>query len=240
MHTVFSNPVLALDYSPVICKGTIRSLDAGAGFTSYLWNDGTTQRIKAASVPGTYAVTTTSRDGCKASDTVHITTTLPSPGNFLPADTLLCRYSKIDLRPVKEFKSYSWNNNVMAKTTTVSTTGLYWLEVTDSNGCKGRDTILVNPKDCLNGFFIPSAFTPNNDGKNDEFKPMLFGNAVRYDLTIYNRWGQLIFQSTELLKGWNGQLNGKLADTGGYIWICKYQIEGESPKIEKGTVMLIR
>ena len=117
---------------------------------------------------------------------------------------------------------------------------MYWLEVVDVNSCTGRDTVLVNPKECMNGFFVPSAFTPNGDRKNDDFKPLLFGNVKKYKLTIYNRWGQVFFQTTEQFKGWDGKIAGILQPTGAFVWTCSYQFEGEEQKIEKGTVTLIR
>jgi hypothetical protein len=80
------------------------------------------------------------------------------------------------------------------------TTGIYWLQVKDDKNCIGKDTIIVNPKDCGKGFFVPTAFTPNNDGKNDLLKPILLGNVKQYHFWIYNRWGELIFETNDLDK----------------------------------------
>jgi gliding motility-associated-like protein len=104
----------------------------------------------------------------------------------------------------------------------------------------GSDTILINAKDCINGFFVPTAFTPNGDGKNDAFRPLLFGRLVKYSFTIYNRWGQIIFKSSDIIKGWNGTYASTLQDNNVFAWSCTYQIEGQKLKTEKGTVVLIR
>ena len=82
--------------------------------------------------------------------------------------------------------------------------GTYWLGVTANGGCPGRDSVVVTPKTCLTGFYMPSAFTPNHDGKNDLFKPVIGGVALQYKLTIYNRWGQVVFSSGDPAKGWDG------------------------------------
>jgi gliding motility-associated-like protein len=112
--------------------------------------------------------------------------------------------------------------------------------VKDANNCTGKDTILVGPKDCMKGFYIPTAFTPNGDGKNDVFRPMLFGNVKKYQFTIYNRWGQAVFQTSDLSKSWDGTFGGETQDSNVFIWSCTYQFEGEEIKQEKGTVVVIR
>jgi gliding motility-associated-like protein len=117
---------------------------------------------------------------------------------------------------------------------------VYWLQVKDNNNCTGKDTIVVNPKDCMKGFYIPSAFTPNGDGRNDIFRPMLFGNVKRYQFAVYNRWGEVIYLTTELSKGWNGKFDSSTQDTNVFVWSCTFQLEGEEIKTEKGTVVLIR
>jgi gliding motility-associated-like protein len=65
---------------------------------------------------------------------------------------------------------------------------------------------------------------------------MLFGHVKQYHFSIYNRWGQLIFQTKELNKGWDG----KMQNTGVFLWTCTYQFEGEAIKNERGTILLIK
>ncbi|MFI5188617.1 MAG: gliding motility-associated C-terminal domain-containing protein, partial [Chitinophagales bacterium] len=98
----------------------------------------------------------------------------------------------------------------------------------------------VTIKGCIEGFHVPTAFTPNNDGKNDRFMPLLFGNVKQYKFTIYNRWGQVVFQTGEVGKGWDGTAGGVKLDPTIFAWMCTYQLEGERIKTEKGTVVLVR
>jgi gliding motility-associated-like protein len=236
---VFSNPVTSLDHTNFLCTGTSRVLDAGT-FSSYLWNDGSnTQKFTAGNV-GTYAVQVTDNNGCKGSDTTVITELLPPPKDFLTADTAICSYGSLILKPTHNYNSYLWSNTASAASITITQPGKYWLQVTDANHCIGRDTILVNAKDCMIGFYIPTAFTPGGDGKNDIFRPLLFGQVKKYSFTIYNRWGQAVFQTSELAKGWNGTFAGTRQDNNVFIWTCTYQFDGEEIKTEKGTVLLIR
>ncbi len=118
--------------------------------------------------------------------------------------------------------------------------GQYWLQVKDSKGCLGIDSILVLPKECLKGFFMPTAFTPNNDGKNDILKPVLLGNVKQYQFWIYNRWGQVVFHSVDLSKGWDGTYKQLNQDGNVFVWVCTYQFESEPLQSKKGTFVLIR
>ena len=123
---------------------------------------------------------------------------------------------------------------------TISTPGAYWLTVKDNNECTGKDTINVELKQCMEGFFAPSAFSPNKDGKNDIFRPFLFGNVASYKLTIYNRWGQVVFQTNDQYKGWDGKFNGTLEDSNVFVWMCTYRLERQESTTEKGKIVLIR
>lgn len=236
---VFPDALVTLDHDSSLCKGSNRILDAG-NFISYLWNNGSDSRTITINSTGVYAVSVTDNNGCKGTDTTVITNVLPSPVGFLPPDTTICSYGTLDIKPIKNFRNYLWSNNLLTSAITISKPGTYWLQVTDDNNCEGKDTVVVVSKDCLKGFYIPSAFTPNNDGVNDIFRPLLFGNVKKYQFTIYNRWSEKVFQTAEPGKGWDGIYSGRQQDTNIFLWICSYQLEGEDQKIEKGTVLLIR
>jgi gliding motility-associated-like protein len=237
--TVFVSPEVRLDHSTALCAGETRLLDAGS-FSAYQWNDGSTARTFPVTEIGRYAVEVTDNNGCKGSDTAIVTTLLSSPSGFLSADTAICPNEALTLKPINQYPAYLWNNNASAASLTISRAGIYWLQVKDDNNCTGRDTIVVGLKECQQGFYTPTAFTPNSDGKNDLFRPKIYGNVKQYQLIIYNRWGEVIFQTTDLQKGWDGTLKGNLQGSSVFIWTCRYQLEGESLKQQKGTVLLVR
>lgn len=88
---------------------------------------------------------------------------------------------------------------------------------------------------------VPTAFTPNNDGLNDYFRPHNALKADRYDFKVYNRWGQLVFQSNNWQEQWDGRINGVLQTTGVYVWMLSYtHRDTKQPIFKKGTVTLIR
>jgi gliding motility-associated-like protein len=112
--------------------------------------------------------------------------------------------------------------------------------VTDSKGCKGSDSILLRSKECMEGVYVPTAFSPNGDGRNDDFKAMAFGKIQGFELTVYNRWGEVIFKTNDRLKGWDGKVAGTEQRTDVYVWTCRYHFEGEGEQVKKGTVTLVR
>lgn len=116
----------------------------------------------------------------------------------------------------------------------------YFLEIKSVEGCIGRDTIRVRVFNTAPDIFVPTAFTPNGDTKNDEFKPIPVGMRTIDKFIVYNRWGQLVYASTNQERGWNGSFKGKLQEAGTYVWYAE-GIDYTGKKIsKKGTVILIR
>jgi gliding motility-associated-like protein len=112
--------------------------------------------------------------------------------------------------------------------------------IKDLNACTGSDTINVTLKECIKGFYIPNAFTPNNYLHNNIFKPLIFGRIGKYEFSVYNRWGQLIFKTNDFNKGWDGTFKGAIQETQVFMWICTYQLNGPPVKTQKGYVTLVK
>lgn len=88
---------------------------------------------------------------------------------------------------------------------------------------------------------VPSAFTPNNDGLNDFFHPHNAFKADNYDFRVYNRWGQLVFQSRNWQEKWDGRFRGEPQRTGVFVWMLSYKHRDTGQEVfRKGTVTLIR
>jgi gliding motility-associated-like protein len=69
----------------------------------------------------------------------------------------------------------------------------------------------------MKGVYIPTAFTPNNDRKNDVFRALLFGDAEFFELSIFNRYGEVVYQSKDFRKGWDGKYKGMIQETGVFV-----------------------
>ncbi|MFL5788021.1 MAG: gliding motility-associated C-terminal domain-containing protein [Flavisolibacter sp.] len=114
------------------------------------------------------------------------------------------------------------------------------LIITDSLGCQktAQKTIKIYSSCFL---AVPSAFTPNNDGRNDFFHPLNAVKAENLEFKVYNRWGQLVFETKEWKSGWDGNFQGKAQPSGVYIWFLHFRDRDTGKNSDqKGTVMLIR
>jgi gliding motility-associated-like protein len=87
--------------------------------------------------------------------------------------------------------------------------------------------------------YVPTAFTPNLDGKNDLLKPVIGGFPKTIFFSVYNRFGQLVFSTHKINEGWNGTYNGQPQSTGSYVWVLQYSVNNKA-KLFKGTTVLIR
>jgi gliding motility-associated-like protein len=237
--TVYPKPLPNLGPDKNLCKNTQLTITPGV-FTSYLWQNMSTQSTFTIDTPGLYWATVTNSDNCPATDSIRINTILQPPENFLKAVDSICAYEKLLLQPLSNFSSYLWSTGSTQKSFTIETPGQYWLRVSDANGCYGNDTTTIALKDCITNVFIPTAFTPNNDGKNDFFGATVPANIQSFKLQVFDRAGLLIFQTTNPAKKWDGVYKGVAYSTAMFVWQCFYQLKNEAPGYQKGTIILIK
>ena len=137
------------------------------------------------------------------------------------------------------YAAYAWSTGATSSDIYVSEPGKYWVEVQNYQCCYNADTVIVVKYE----LYVPNAFRPAGTA-NRVFKPVVPNNAVQdYRLQIYDRWGQLVFESNDLGTGWDGEINNKAAAMGVYAWRIDYQTtsgEGTRPVKMAGTVMLLR
>jgi len=113
------------------------------------------------------------------------------------------------------------------------------VHVISAYGCEGDAYIRVWVVD-HGSYFIPSAFSPNGDGKNDEFKPLGVGYRKVNYFRIFDRWGQQVFKSSDFSRGWDGMVNGRRADMGTYFWMLSLEDRYGKDVNLKGDVTLLR
>lgn len=136
---------------------------------------------------------------------------------------------------------FVWQDNSTLPSFSLNAAGVYAVRVFDE--CTATtDTISIGIKDCRCNFYIPSAFSPNDDGYNDMFKP--FANCAffeDYTLSVYNRWGEWMFNTIEPEMGWDGKFRNEIQPIDTYIWVLEYFDILIKEKIrKKGTITLIR
>ncbi len=219
-----------------VCQQQNDTLYAAPGFKEYLWQDSSRKEFISIQDTGLHWVRVTDAMSCQAYDSIRITAIHPAPASFLPADTSSCPGDPIEISSIASYDTYLWNTGSRFASIRTDHPGRYWLQVTDSNGCKGVDSILVSTSNCSTTVYVPNAFSPDGNRINDHFKP-IFKRPVRsYALNIYNRWGQLVFTSADPTIGWDGKVKGVVSRGVFYIWTCQYSFSDTDSKIAKGTV----
>ena len=114
----------------------------------------------------------------------------------------------------------------------------YIVTASTEAGCVDRDTVFIKVI-AADSILVPGAFTPNNDGLNDIIRPYVGPRYTLKEFSVYNRWGQLMFTTSQRGAGWNGKRSGVFQDTGVYIWVVK-ALRGPAEIRRKGSFVLIR
>jgi len=256
-----TNPVL-INPNDTICRGNNSQLTASGGF-SYSWfpttglsNPVISNPVASPDTTTTYSViisnVNTFGDTC-----AHVLTTLVSVIDpalysiFATTDkdtlvqgqsTLLHAITDSTLTVIWSPASSLNNLNSFNPLASPETTTTYTVSILDSAGCPktASITVYVMSKECkASDIFVPNTFTPNGDGNNDilyvrgkEIKELYFA--------IYNRRGELIFETTDINKGWNGTYKGEQADPDVFAWYLRAKCFSEDELTKKGNVTLIR
>ena len=205
---------------------------------SWDFGDGTTSTETIPShsynINGTYDVKliVLKDDGCE--DTIIKNVTIyADPIVDLGNDIEMPACSTLILEAANPGSSYLWSTGETTETIeliNVPKDTAVWV-VVSKYGCTGSDTVLIKVEEIQYQLYFPNAFTPNNDGKNDLFAPVgRTDNVAIYQLVIYNRWGQQVFESSNPDVGWDGKYNGNLSTIGTYIYKVSYRIENCSGK----------
>lgn len=229
------NPDLGKDRG--VCIGDLLVLNPGT-FITYLWQDGSTGSTYTTNQVGQYKVTVTDQFGCVNSDEMNVLRIDTLPKNFLRSDTSLCRGNVVPLM-APGFSKYLWSTGETGSRINVIRSGLYRLDVVDVNGCKGSDSVYIDYYDCKD-VWIPNAFTPNGDSKNNQFRPIFPAPVTDYRMQIWDRRGLKLFETTDQKAAWDGSYRGTPQQNGIYIYTITFEdIDGHFV-MKKGIIALIR
>ena len=199
---------------------------------------GDTYQVADVTTPHFYNVLITTAQECIISEPFLVTAS-NLDAIRIPADTILCMNDTLMLSPPFDGISYTINGR-MSDEVVISSEGNYSITATDINGCQKTFSTHVVQQNCTDcDAYIPSAFTPNGDGLNDLFKPKINCAVKEYHLSIFNRWGERIFISRDINKGWDGTYLGKKLSSGGYIYSIDYRNSSGVFKSARGMIVLV-
>jgi len=234
---LFHRSTLNLGQDTSLCTGDTILLQVQEPGTIYRWQDGSTASQYPISRPGRYFVTAT-RDICTWSDTLLVSEKKIQVS--LGDNLRLCLGETSELIPVASAGvNYTWQNGSADPTFLVREPGIYWVAVSVAS-CSAADTVNVQYEECNCRPFIPTAFTPNNDGRNDNFGAVIACPVSNFKLLVVNRWGQQVFSGFSASARWDGMFNGRPADMGTYFYYVQFTGPRDQTFNFKGDLTLIR
>jgi len=253
--SIKQKPVFGIDPPTAgICTGESVTLTASGG-DEYAWYPSNTLSNANAAVTvasptsnTTYKVVITDNI-CAVADTLSTTINITALSSIdvTKSNDVDCILGTTTLKATGGV-IYNWSptTNLSDSTTAVTTvaplaTTTYHVQVTNAGGCTGVDsiTVFVYKGEVENGYKLPTAFTPNNDGNNDCFSVRKWGTLSNLDFSVYDRWGVLLFHTKNPSDCWNGTYKGQSQPPGTYV----YQIRAQAlcgTVDRKGTVVLVR
>ena len=239
---------LLVSADTLICPGTEATLTA-SGADSYSWSpaETVTDPTEATTTVFPDENTTYTVTGTLASyvNTAETTVEIQEPTADAGADTTiyLGEFASLDADGGVE---YSWSPSTGLSETDIENptaspdfTTTYTVTVTTAIGCEFTDQVTVTvSSDAMVG--VPTAFSPNSDGVNDGFTIIVRGQVATWLLQVYNRWGQLVFETDNYAAAWNGTFEGSEQPLGSYVYVLNYKdMNGES-FVQQGNFTLVR
>lgn len=250
-------PVAHAGADTTICFATTAQLNGSTEASHFAWLPASslsnTKILNPVASPQTttaYILSVSDNKGCPKPgyDTVAVTV-LPDIIPYAGRDTSVIIGQALQLQ-ASGGSSYKWlpatglNHtdiaNPVASYDAPATGIMYKVLVYNEAGCVDSAYVQVKVFATIPTVFVPNAFTPNHDGKNDRLRPIAVGMARIEYFGIYNRWGQLVFSTTVNEQGWDGTIAGKDQPTGTYVWVVKAVDYTGAAYIKRGTLVLLR
>ena len=243
--TFIQIPDVDLGPDKEICAGQSLTLNANVPNATYNWSTGAKGSSIKVNTSTSVMLTAYFDPKCPNSDTINVIV-IKMPKSGLGKDTIVCFNENasivLDAGPYAE--QYHWTDANFSTTQTIEVVeeGYYTVALTNGASCTIMDTIHVN-EICISSLYIPNAFSPNADGTNDMFSAKGL-NIDEYHLMIFDRWGELLFESFDIGRGWDGTYMGNPCQIEVYVWkldwISTDAQEMKTRNERVGTVTLIK
>jgi gliding motility-associated-like protein len=237
--SLFSLPIPSVDLGndTAFCNGDSILLIIPNTYYSILWNTGSISNSIYINKQGKYWVKV-SDSICDNSDSIQITNLSHTYINI--NDTTFCEDEEWYIK-LPSSNQYLWFNGSSDPYISIQDSGIYWVQITDI--CKNyTDTFTAHTEDCNCMMMVPNVFTPNEDGLNDLFFPVINCEFDEYHLVIYNRWGQLLFESFDQHEKWNGKYQDHMVADGVYFYLITYKhlITSKKERYRSGSITVFQ
>ncbi|MGQ3014411.1 MAG: gliding motility-associated C-terminal domain-containing protein [Flavobacteriales bacterium] len=231
-------PVVDLGNDTLICPGSPFTLNATSPGATYLWQDNSTSASYSDTIPGIYFVTVTNSCG-SGSDTL-VVSPFPAPVSDMKDTVLTCGITELLLDAKNPGADYFWSTNESSQTITVSETGQYWVEIQVCNTTIADSVSVEFTTTSNTQFNPPNTFSPNGDGMNDFYQVQgNFDNISNFTAMVYNRWGQMVYSSSDQNFQWNGEHGGHIVPGGVYYVVFRMRSECDEKDTEYNTTVTI-
>jgi gliding motility-associated-like protein len=224
----------------VLCEGDTVAVGVAPGAAEVLWNTGATTDSITVAEAGNYAVTL-SLDGCSATATLTVEERAWVT-ELEPQVLGICDGDRLELDTPYPDAAHQWSTGATGPTLAVFQPGTYVVSLLgDCIDAEGLFTVV--PGNCLPAVHVPNAFSPNGDGINDVFVPVVDGPVLDYAISIHDRWGRELWRSTAPGEGWDGRAGGQDLPQGVYVWRMQYRAvtdDGLASGTTMGHVTLLR
>ena len=233
-------PNIFLGNDTTLCIDKTMTLDAYADDASYLWQDGSKNRYYIVKLKGEYWVDVTNL--CATDNDSILAFYTEKPFIDLGNDTTICANEKLILDVTTEYANYTWGDGNKDSIRVIKESGNYNVEVINICG-SDADDVIIEVIDCSCQLYIPNSFTPNSDEVNDVFEIQSSCGVIDFNITVYNRWGQEIFESKDIDFQWNGIFHNKEVPQENYVYSIQLTYRNGPIIGEKditGRILLIR
>jgi gliding motility-associated-like protein len=255
---VFALPIPNAGLDATYCFEATPRLN-GSGGNKYEWSPSTylsntniANPFVNSPVAGTftYNLSVTNAAGCKSAITDAVTIKiLPKARIFAGNDTMIAINQPLQLSATDienlGFVDYTWSlslglDDVKSRTpiALIDRDRTYTVTGITVNNCKATSAINIKVFTKAD-IYVPTAFTPNGDNNNDVLRPILVGIKELKHFTVYNRYGEIVYKTATQKAGWNGFINGKMQNTGSYVWVAEAIDYKGNVLVRKGMATLI-
>lgn len=242
---ISTNFVLADDTCAAAVGAVTVNVSGGNAPYTFLWSNGGTANEITNLSAGSYSVTVADVNSCSA--TAQTTVVFVS-GIFIQFDSVKnvsCTETangEITVLASGGVWPYTflWSNQSADSVLKNLTPGTYRVTVADVNNCSSVDSINILQEECPSYLWFPTAFSPNSDGVNDFFKPKYSFDLEKFQMRIYNRWGELVFETFDVNEGWNGIFRNVAQPISTYVWVSEHVFGDGKKQTSAGNLTLVR